>query len=146
MSSLKESLAELLRTIEETGRELRRDLTSKRVARPMEELNPPVRQPRPPPWDDVWERRTNDWCLLLGSLLGAPVCGFFLALVSRPLGGLIGILGFFGFVIALARLSVFACPRCGRRFDTVVTARGSRWSNAFTRKCLFCGLRVGTRY
>jgi hypothetical protein len=146
MSSLKEELAELRQRVDDTVREAREDFTVSGEQQSLAELNPPVRKPEPTPWDAVWKRRNDNWLLLVAALLLTPVCGLLFALVYRPLGSLVAILGFLVVVVALVRVSLFACPRCGRRFDTVRKTKRLRWSNAFTRQCLFCGLRSGTRY
>jgi hypothetical protein len=146
VSSLKEDLAELRLRVDETVREARQDFMQSREQQSLAELNPPVAKPQPAPWDEVWKRRSENWVLLVAALVLTPICGFVLALVYRPLGSLLAILGFLVVVFALVRLSLFACPRCGRRFDTVRKTKRRRWSNAFTKTCLFCGLRAGTRY
>lgn len=120
--------------------------TGENDGRTLTELNPPVARPEPVPWDAVWSKRQQSWLHLILSFVLTPACGILLALIYRPLGGAIAILGFLTFAYSAVRLSLFACPRCGRRFDTVRKAKRRRWSNAFTQKCLFCGLKAGTRY
>lgn len=146
MSSLKESVAELKQSVDDTLREARQDWAAHFEPQALAELNPPVAKPQPPPWDEVWQRRNRNWTLLFASLVLTPVCGLLLALLYRPLGSIAALFGFLFIVVALVRLSLFACPRCGRRFDTVRKSKRRRWSNAFTRECLFCGLKTGTRY
>lgn len=149
MPHLRDSVGEYRQRISETLREARQDLaatTGGSDERTLAELNPPVARPEPAPWDEIWRSRQQSWHLLVLSLVLTPACGVVLALIYRPLGSAAAILGFLTFAYSVVRLSLFACPRCGRRFDTVKKTKRRRWSNAFTRRCLYCGLEVGTRH
>ena len=46
------------------------------------------------------------------------------------------------FVVALFRLGLSECPRCGNWYHAKCRGFLGRYGNAFTRKCLNCGLSI----
>jgi hypothetical protein len=145
MPSPERDLADLARRARDTYEEARGDFAKAFAPRnraSLEELNPPVAPPRPPPWDAFWLRRERLWVWFFASLLGGPLAGAMVMVFSRSLGMAIALTGISGFLVSGYLLGSVPCPRCGRRFDTIVTPRG-RYSNGFTCRCLYCGLRRG---
>jgi hypothetical protein len=111
----------------------------------LEALNPPLTAAKPPPWDDTWLRRRRDGRALLVSCVVTLLAGIAAELLREPVCVALAFLGTVAFAASVFRLSAFTCPRCGRRFDTVQKTRRLRVTNAFTSRCLYCGLEVGQR-
>jgi hypothetical protein len=44
------------------------------------------------------------------------------------------------FIYGNVRITLFDCPRCGRRYTSKPSIGFVRYSNLFTTKCLHCGL------
>jgi predicted lipid-binding transport protein (Tim44 family) len=65
--------------------------------------------PQPPPWNAFWERRERLWLCLFGSLLGGPLVGALLMMVSRPLTIVIAVSGVAGFILSGFLLGSVPC-------------------------------------
>ncbi|MGC4087814.1 MAG: hypothetical protein QM756_07940 [Polyangiaceae bacterium] len=148
MSSLKDDFAALRNQARANWREASADFT--RIARPtptlsFEELNPAVAKPVPPPWETVWKRYYLHRAIVLGAFLCVPFGSALAAMIYQPLAGFVALIGFGTFVYAALWLTFFACPRCGRPFGTIRRSERSRVSSGHPRRCMYCGLTIGTR-
>lgn len=144
MASLKDEAHKASAQARQAFTEFRRDVRSLTGDARLAELNPRLAPPVLPPWDEIWRSRRAVWWTAGSAVLGTPLAAFVLSVFSPALGAAAGLLGFGVCAVSVLRLGWFICPRCGRRFDTVRKSRFQRWSNAFTRRCLFCGLEAGT--
>jgi len=111
----------------------------------LEGLNPPLRPAKPPPWDEAWLRRRRAGRALGVSVVSTLLAGILGEILREPLCVVLVLVGMAASAGSAIRLSTFTCPRCGRRFDTLQKTRRLRVTNAFTHRCLYCGLEVGQR-
>lgn len=106
----------------------------------------PYREPTPDgysaAWDDLRRRRRASLAALGGSAAAAGVVAGAIALT-----GAWGLLAFVPASAMLTRLwgadrrvDKFLCPACGKPF----TRLASGFHNEFTRRCLHCGIEMGT--
>ena len=78
---------------------------------------------------EIRRRRTTMWLILLLMPAAAIASAFF----PKPVPAILIGLGMLGFLVAILRHNLTACPRCGDRFN---------YLNPWTQACVFCGLRL----
>ena len=95
-------------------------------------------------WAELKKHRIRRW---IAFFVWAPLAGFVFSASEKLVGHPLGRGEFFAvslpFVVAavlfLVRASNFRCPQCGNRFEAQRMV-----SYPLTRRCLNCGIRIGT--